>query len=306
MPPDTKERILQIVLLVLWIAILVFDRTTPVCSQGLCAPPLVTPRYMDPITITNGSWVPSLSVTVRIDSLMSSFGDGLPERIEAGQRKWNPPSTCAGVVFSDFGIQAFTQSEIDNHPPDGRMYWLVAEPTGIEFARMFAKINDQGRVVAARVKIRPGVQFGDLTIFNYLGSHETGHTFNLDNCTSKTTPAVCLGAFSIMAGHGTESFNTAGPTHCDFNAVNRFIAQLLVHPQLQRRIMKLTVLLAAISGTLEVVVVSPHDKSKLIARTMVGIGISPTVTVKTHLGALRISRFVSLLRTGATGPVVAY
>ena len=219
MQADSKHRILQCVLLIVWIAILVFDRTTPACSQGLCVPPLVTPGYMDPITISNGSWVPSLAVTVRIDSLVSTFGTGIPGRIEAGQRKWNPPNTCSGVVFENFSVQSFTQSEIDNHPPDGRMYWLVAEPTGNEFARMFGKVNEQGRVVAARVKIRPGIQFGDLTIFNYLGSHETAHTFNLNNCTSQTTPA-CRGAFSIMAGHGSESFNTAGPTPCDFKAVN--------------------------------------------------------------------------------------
>jgi hypothetical protein len=35
---------------------------------------------------------------------------------------------------------------------------------------------------------------------------------------------------------------------------------------------------------------------------MVGIGISPTVTVKTHLGALRISKFVRLLLTEAVDP----
>lgn len=81
---------------------LVLELTVPVRSQG-CLPPLVTPGYMNPITITLGSWRPAIGdVAVKIDVNVASFGSDAAARIAEGQRKWNSPLTCAGVNFIDF------------------------------------------------------------------------------------------------------------------------------------------------------------------------------------------------------------
>jgi len=46
------ERYLQCMLLVACVLVLSLDLATPVSCQGGCVPPLVTPGYMKPITIT--------------------------------------------------------------------------------------------------------------------------------------------------------------------------------------------------------------------------------------------------------------
>ena len=87
------ERCLQCTLLVACVLVLSFDVVTPVSCQGLCVPPMVTPGYMDPITITNGSWAPATSVTVKIDERFFLWGTTVVNRIWDGQVKWNSPLT---------------------------------------------------------------------------------------------------------------------------------------------------------------------------------------------------------------------
>lgn len=56
--------------------------------------------------------------------------------------------------------------------------------------------------------------------FVYLGTHETGHTFDLNDCLS--TNGCPTGGLSIMSGHTNDpAFNTGGPTSCDHAAVNK-------------------------------------------------------------------------------------
>ena len=87
------ERCLQCMLLVACVLVWSFDLATPVSCQGGCIPPLVTPGYMDPITITNGSWAPTTSVTVKIDERYFLWGTTVVNRIQDGEVKWNSPLT---------------------------------------------------------------------------------------------------------------------------------------------------------------------------------------------------------------------
>lgn len=65
------ERYLQCMLLVACVLVQSLDLATPVSCQGGCVPPLVTPGYMNPITITIGSSESSTSVTVKLTSGIS-------------------------------------------------------------------------------------------------------------------------------------------------------------------------------------------------------------------------------------------
>ena len=191
----------------------------PVQSQG-CLPPLVTPGYLNPITITQGSWRPAIgNVTVRIDSSFADFTSDATLRIEDGQRKWNSTLTCSAVNFTNFEDVLFTPQDLLNDAPFGEVHWEVDDPGTSFNGAVFGHIGFGARVEAATIKIRPNLVFSNPVYFNYLGSHEIGHTFNLNDCLSTTVPACLSPGLSIMSGHTNTVFDTQGPTACDFAAV---------------------------------------------------------------------------------------
>jgi hypothetical protein len=222
------ERYLQCMLLVACVLVLILDLATPVSCQGGCVPPLVTPGYMDPITITNGSWTPTTSVTVKIDERYLLWGSTVVNRIQAGEVKWNSPLTCSGVSFNDFETVVFNQDDYANPPPFHHHYWFVAVPApnpdgSPRNGETQSFTGSGGRVGGAITRIHPNIAFNpqssDPSLFNYFGSHETGHTFNLKDCLSTTSPACATGHLNIMSGNGSTAFNETGPNACDFNAV---------------------------------------------------------------------------------------
>jgi len=222
------ERYLQCMLLVACVLVLILDLATPVSCQGGCVPPLVTPGYMDPITITNGSWTPTTSVTVKIDERYLLWGSTVVNRIQAGEVKWNSPLTCSGVSFNDFETVVFNQDDYANPPPFHHHYWFVAVPApnpdgSPRNGETQSFTGSGGRVWGAITRIHPNIAFNpqssDPSLFNYFGSHETGHTFNLKDCLSTTSPACATGHLNIMSGNGSTAFNETGPNACDFNAV---------------------------------------------------------------------------------------
>ncbi len=85
------------------------------------------------------------------------------------------PDLCISR-FTDFGTVTFTQAQYDNAPPQKHVYWQVQD-TGTGFnGGVFMEFLG-GLVVAARIQIKPGVVIPDSRYFNYLGTHEIGHTF---------------------------------------------------------------------------------------------------------------------------------
>ncbi|HSD46868.1 MAG TPA: hypothetical protein VLB87_09590, partial [Pyrinomonadaceae bacterium] len=87
-----------------------------------------------------------------------------------------------------------------------------------------AEIAFGGFVNAARIKILPTApNVAQGTYYDYLGTHEVGHTFNLNDCVS-TNGCPTGTEVTIMRGHSdgissSNIFNTSGPKECDFTKV---------------------------------------------------------------------------------------
>jgi len=143
--------------------------------------------------------------------------------IEEGQRKWNSPLTCAGINFTNFQDVIFTPQDLLSPAPFGEVHWEVDVPSNGFNGETISHIGFGRRVEAATIKIAPNLVVGNSVYFNYrfacIGSHEIGHTFNLNDCLSTTTPACSTGGLTIMGGHTNTLFDTQGPTACDFAAV---------------------------------------------------------------------------------------
>ena len=134
-------------------------------------------------------------------------------RIEAGHSAWNDLEICApSIKFVDFDLQTFTESEKTDQPPNARVYWVVKDPQSGSYAGIQA-FSIAGRVVSALAKVHPGggwTQLSNPVEFNFIGAHEIGHSFNLNNCTAVCAPD------SVMGG-GTSG--APAPGVCDIQKV---------------------------------------------------------------------------------------
>lgn len=216
---QTKNfRILQSVLLLVWITIVLLDLSVPVQSQG-CLPPLVTPGYLYPPNPALGSWKPAIgNVKVKIEGSFGAFAFDATTRIEDGQRKWNNTTTCSFVNFAPFETVSFTPQDLLAPAPFGEVHWEIDMPSQGYNAETLSDLGDFG-VESATIKVRPDLVVQNSTYFNYLGSHEIGHTFNLNDCISTTTPACFAPGLTIMGPHTNTALDAQGPTSCDFAAV---------------------------------------------------------------------------------------
>ena len=215
MSSDAKNRIAQTFLLIVWIVLICLKFSSSVSSQTCTGP-----RYMDPITIQNGSWIPGTQVTVDIDA---SFPDDQFAGIKAGNLTWNSAVlvTCTGVKFLQ--INSVVIQNYDSLPAPGHVVWQRTDPRNGKNGITESVITG-GRVSAARIRILPtAVNIAQGTYYNYLGTHEIGHTFNLDDCIS-TTGCTTGTEETIMRGHSdgittSNTFNTSGPRACDIPKV---------------------------------------------------------------------------------------
>jgi hypothetical protein len=117
---------------------------------------------MDPRTITNGSWRPTTSVTVKIDERYSLWGSTVVNRIQNGEVKWNSTLTCSGVSFHGFETVVFNQIDYASPPPNHHHYWLVAVPSpnpdgSPRNGETESVIGSGGRVVGAVTRIHPNL-----------------------------------------------------------------------------------------------------------------------------------------------------
>ena len=216
MSSHAKNRIAQIFLVVVWIVLVCLKFSFSVSSQTCTGP-----RYMDPITIANGSWIPGTQVTVSIDA---SFTSDQAAGLKAGNLTWNsaPLVACTGVRFLEFGSVEI--QDYDKLPPAGHMVWQRTDPRNGKNGLTRSVINANGRVSAAQIKILPTApNIAQGTYYNYLGTHEVAHTFNLDDCLS-TTGCPTGTEETIMRGHSdgittSNTFNTSGPRACDIPKV---------------------------------------------------------------------------------------
>jgi len=215
MPTCLKHFLLQGSILTLWVWFVILPIIdTKVEAQGTCIDP-VNYKYLAPNP--GWAWYANTSVTVRIDD-----GWDEPDRnaIKDGNLKWNDLN-CSGVEFSDFSEKTYTLFEYNQHPPDGFVYWQRIDPQNQGHSGgVFMKLDIFDRTTAARIRIHPTLQnTTNGTHYIWLGAHEIGHTFNLDECLC-ANQCSCVGERSVMNGHGSISFNSNVPNTCDQLAVN--------------------------------------------------------------------------------------
>lgn len=216
----TRNRIVQSALLLILVTIVLFELTIPVKSQQACQFPLVTPGYLFESNIRVGAWRQFLgNVTVKMESFFNAMAFDATSRIEDGQRKWNNPSICSFVNFVNFQNVSFSSQDLVTDAPEREVHWEVDFPSNGFNGETIVHLDEFNFVKAATIKITPALVVGDPRFFNYLGSHEIGHTFNLKDCLSTTTPDCFTGGLTIMGGHTNTEFDTQGPTQCDLNAV---------------------------------------------------------------------------------------
>lgn len=94
------------------------------------------------------------------------------------------------------------------------------EPGNGKNGIVLSVVDKTGLVKAARIKILPAApNIAQGTYYNYLGTHEVGHTFNLNDCVSTNGCSTGIEP-TIMRGHSdgitsSNTFNTGGPKECD-------------------------------------------------------------------------------------------
>lgn len=210
-----KHLTIQALLVAVWVLILVSAyRPVPVLSQiqqGCSEPPFWNDS---PPTNSwaNYAWPLTTSIEVRIDREWNS-----PESqaIETGVQKWNVSANCSNVRFEKFS--AITIQDYEEAPPNNTVYWQRTDPHNQGYnGAVRNHLYPDSRVRASRIQIMPTVTNQTVPdYFVYLGTHETGHTFNLGHPGSFGT--------SIMGGHSNSdrAFNNHGPFECDFFKLNQ-------------------------------------------------------------------------------------
>jgi hypothetical protein len=223
MSQTSKHRVAQAFLLIVWLGILITEIAPPVESET-CGN---RPQFYDPTNPPPLSYWQTgiLDVTVKMDTRFASMHAEATRRISDGNKKWNSFLTCALVRFNDFGAVTFTQAEYDNSAPQHHVYWQVDDPGNGFNGGVFRQFS-AGLIIAARVKILPNLVIPDSRYFNYLGTHEIGHTFGLDDCLSSKNPPCIAEGLTIMGGHTNTDFDTQGPTACDFAKVREIYCPL--------------------------------------------------------------------------------
>jgi hypothetical protein len=213
-----KHTVAQSVLLLFWLGILMTETVQPVESQS-CGN---RPQFYNPnVPPPKSYWPPNTTqVVVKIDADFASMQSDAIERIIEGNEKWNNPLLiCSLVRFSDFETVLFTEEQYADPAPMNHVYWQVDEPNSPFNGGVFIEAAFGGLVFSARVKIKPGIAIPDPRYFNYLGTHEIGHTFGLDDCLSTKNPPCIAEGLTIMGGHTNTAFDAQGPTACDFAKV---------------------------------------------------------------------------------------
>lgn len=189
------------------------DNARSVSSQSCSDPPYAFVPFRN-------FWNPNIgNYTVKIDQVFTTQYPAVTdavERIQAGNSEWNNLDSCIPPHFVDFGTRSFTETEKTSQPPSGTVYWVVQNPGNGSFAG-FQPFFGLNRVISGRVSVSPDTgQWTQLSIpvvFNYLGTHEIGHGYNLNNCLTICTPN------SIMGGATFGPNDAIGPGTCDIQKV---------------------------------------------------------------------------------------
>jgi len=210
MPYRRQERTLQLCLIVFCCLFVTVTRSEVLVNSESCIVPHLAPP-------PKFSWYKNQQVAVRIDDAWSPQERGY---FQQGIEKWNQALNCSGVVFHDFSSIDFASYSLSDGPPDFTVWWQRTSPLGVRYFFTFPQTSKRLRAVI--VPILPEFQNSiDNSFFVYLGSHEIGHTFDLDDCLASNDCQSTAGTCSIMGGHSQNSiFNFSGPSDADNDAVD--------------------------------------------------------------------------------------
>lgn len=208
MPHKHTERTIQISLIVLCCFFLAVMRNEVPANTQSC----IVPHWEAP---PKDSWLQYEQVAVRIDD---AWNESERSYFQQGIEKWNQADNCAWVTFYDYSPIHF--DSYDQVPPDYTLWFQRRSPLGVAYFYKMPQASKRLRAVI--VPILP--QFQNTisnSFFVYLGTHETGHTFDLGDCLASNNCQSVVGTCSIMGGQSQDpTFNTGGPKRADNNAVD--------------------------------------------------------------------------------------
>jgi hypothetical protein len=210
-PRPQTETFTQAVIIVTCMLIIYFTYFAGSVSSQSCTvvPPLYTDR--DPYM---WSWPAGKQLSVYIDDQWTNPTDR--QAFASGITKWNDWKVynCSGVHFTVVGTQHFT--DYSEPAPDGTVYWqrTVFDNHNRNGA---VRVNFGGiprRQISLNQWILPTAPSAN-NYFNYLGTHEVGHTFGLDDCLC-ANQCSCTPGLSIMGGQSNDPVkDSTGPSACD-------------------------------------------------------------------------------------------
>jgi hypothetical protein len=208
MPYKQFQQTIQFSLIVFCCLFVAVTRTEVSVNSQSC----VVPHWETP---PKDSWHQNEQVAVRIDDAWDPTERGY---FQQGIEEWNQALNCSGVNLHDFRSIHFT--DYGQAPPDYTLWWQRRSPVGVLY--FFTFPQNLQRLRAAIVPIPPSFQNSiSNSYFVYLGTHETGHTFDLGDCLASNNCQTTAGTCSIMGGHSQSSvFNTGGPLPADNAAVD--------------------------------------------------------------------------------------
>src|ERR1700749_275591 len=205
-----KETFLQAVIIITCVLIIYFTHFVGSVSSQSCTviPPLYTDR--NPYA---WSWPSGKTVNVIIDDQWNTTER---QAFASGNAKWNNWNSynCSGITFTGFGSQHFT--DVNTPAPDFTVYWQKTDPhnNGHNAA---VRANFGGiprRIISGNEWVAPTASNTN-SYFNYLGTHEMGHTFGLADCLC-SNQCTCSPNQSIMSGQSNDPVkDSGGPSACD-------------------------------------------------------------------------------------------
>jgi hypothetical protein len=229
MSPTHKHFAIQIVILIVWTALLTGTQKADAGEPLSCPTDM---HFLAPPPLKSWPW--NSTVNVKIDS---AFSPTDRPAIENGVKKWNNQPNCSFVRFSGFQAQTFTSEEYSSPAPEGMIYWLRVDFESPYNAGVSSAFDTFLRVKSARILVKPSVTNSvSGTYFTYLGTHETAHTMDLQDCLCQSYGCNCQGNWvTIMQGHSNNdpARNTHGPYDCDNEALDAVYCPQIAMPETQ-------------------------------------------------------------------------
>lgn len=173
-PQSHKETFLQTAIIVTCLLVVYFTYFVGNTESQSCTaiPPLYTDR--DPHA---WSWPSGKQVNFVIDDQWTNQTDR--QAFANGITKWNDWKlyNCSAVTFIVTGSQHFTDYSMP--PPDYTVYWQKTDPQNGRGGAVIANFGGTPRrIISVNQRISPTASNTN-NFFNYLGTHEMGHTLAL-------------------------------------------------------------------------------------------------------------------------------